>query len=436
MKFLKKAVEKPEVSNDATEGIVKEMLMKLSSQREAAALEYSEKLDNYTGNTVLTTEDIDLAVGRVPEDVKRDILFAKERVEKFARAQLASISEFEIEISPGSFCGQRIVPISTVGCYIPGGRYSHVASAIMSVATAKVAGVKTIIACTAPHSGGGPNPELIYAIHIAGADKILVCGGVQGIASLAYGLFTNMPCSLICGPGNRFVAEAKRSLFGFVGIDMFAGPTEIGIICEENADADIVAMDLASQAEHGPDSPCYVFTTSEKVANEVLARTPVHIASLPEPAKSAATSAWRDYGEVILCDNREEIVKISDEYAAEHLEIHSSTEGQEYYMGTLRNYGSLFVGEEATVSHGDKCSGTNHCLPTKRAARYTGGLSVHKFIKILTTQRMTKEANKDIGTVTARISRFEGMEGHARAADIRLEKYYPGEKFDLGERLT
>jgi sulfopropanediol 3-dehydrogenase len=305
----------------------------------------------------------------------------------------------------------------------------------MSVATAKIAGVKNVIACTAPHSGGGPNPDIIYAMHISGADKILACGGVQGIASLVFGLFTNQPCDIVCGPGNRFVAEAKRSLFGRVGIDMFAGPTEIGIIADEKANADIIAMDLASQAEHGPDSPCWLFTTSEEVANEVLERTPVHIASLPEPAKSAATTAWRDYGEVILCESREDIVKISDMYAAEHLEIHSSGEELDYYVKTLRNYGSLFVGEESTVSHGDKCSGTNHCLPTKRASRYTGGLSVHKFIKVLTTQRCTKEANKDIGTVTARISRLEGMEGHARAADIRLEKYFPGENFDLGERL-
>jgi sulfopropanediol 3-dehydrogenase len=369
MKYLKKRVDAPEVSDTKTEGIVKEMLGKLEAGREVQAQEYSLKLDNFTGNAVLTSEQIQQAVDAVPGQVKKDILFAKTRVEKFARAQLASIQEFEIEVSPGTWCGQKIIPITTVGCYVPGGRYSHVASAIMSIATAKVAGVTNVIACTAPHSGDeGPNNEIIYAMHICGADKILACGGVQGIASLAFGLFTDMPADMIAGPGNRFVAEAKRLLFGRVGIDMFAGPTEIGIIADDSADAEIVAEDLCSQGEHGPDSPCWLFTDSERVAAAVLARIDGHILSLPEPAKTAAMCAWRDYGEVILCDSKESLCAVSDRYAPEHLELHTADNA--WYTANLKSYGSLFIGEETTVTYGDKCSGTNHCLPTKQAARY------------------------------------------------------------------
>ncbi|MGB2464830.1 MAG: histidinol dehydrogenase, partial [Candidatus Puniceispirillaceae bacterium] len=315
----------------------------------------------------------------------------------------------------------------TAGCYVPGGRYAHVASAVMSVATAKVAGVENIVACSAPHGNEGPNPAILYAMNLCGADTILSLGGVQGIAAMAFGLFTGKPVRILVGPGNRFVAEAKRTLYGRVGIDMFAGPTEIAIIADDSADAQIVAEDLVSQAEHGPDSPAWLITTSRSLADQVMAQMDKHIAALPETSRKAAEIAWRDYGEVILCDTDEEAVHISDEYAAEHLEIHTARD--EWYTDNLKNYGSLFIGEETTVTYGDKCSGTNHILPTKGAAHYTGGLSVHKFMKIVTTQRMTKEANREVGQAAARISRLEGMEGHARSADVRLRKYFPGENF-------
>ena len=242
---------------------------------------------------------------------------------------------------------------------------------------------------------------------------------------MAFGLFTNKPARILVGPGNRFVAEAKRMLFGRVGIDMFAGPTEIAIIADETADAQVVAEDLVSQAEHGPDSPAWLFTTSQKLADDVTALMPGLIEALPETARVAATAAWRDYGEIILCDTDEEMAQVSDDYAAEHLEV--QTANDEWFTDRLKNYGSLFVGEETTVSYGDKCSGTNHILPTKGAAHYTGGLSVHKFMKVVTTQRMTREANREVGAAAARISRLEGMEGHARSADVRLRKYFPGE---------
>jgi sulfopropanediol 3-dehydrogenase len=297
----------------------------------------------------------------------------------------------------------------------------------MSIATAKVAGVEHVVACSAPNANG-PNPAIIYAMNMCGADTILSLGGVQGIAAMAFGLFTGKPARILVGPGNRFVAEAKRTLYGRVGIDMFAGPTEIAIIADKTADADIVAEDLVSQAEHGPDSPAWLFTTSRTLADDVMGRMQTHIDRLPEPAKSAATTAWRDYGEVVLCDTDEEMAQISDEYAAEHLEV--QTAHDEWFTDRLKNYGSLFVGEETTVSYGDKCSGTNHILPTKGAAHYTGGLSVHKYLKIVTTQRMTREANRKVGAAAARISRLEGMEGHARSADVRLRKYFPGENLE------
>ena len=322
--------------------------------------------------------------------------------------------------------------METAGCYVPGGRYAHIASAIMSVATAKVAGVKNVIACSVPRDKDGIHPAILYAMDLAGADTILQMGGVQGIASMAYGLFTGKPADILVGPGNKFVAEAKRQLFGRCGIDMFAGPTEIGIIADETADPDILAADLVGQAEHGPDSPAWLFTTSRSIANQVIALVPGHIERLPEVQRNAATIAWRDYGEVILCDTREEVVEVSDRYASEHLEVQAKD--LDWWQDTLGSYGSLFVGEEATVAFGDKCSGTNHILPTKGAARYTGGLSAQKFLKIVTHQRQTQEATRSVAAATARLSRCEGMEGHARTGDVRLAKYYPGEKFllDIG----
>jgi len=423
--YLKKANKTPQTGTDETRKIVTDMLAKIEAGGEAAAFAYGRELDGYDGDVIVSAEMIEKAGKTVSDQLKDDIKFAYDRVTKFAEAQKASISEFETELSPGLWAGQKLIPIETAGCYVPGGRYAHVASAIMSVATAKVAEVENVIACSAPSGNDGPHPAILYAMNMCGADTILSLGGVQGIAAMAFGLFTGKPARLLVGPGNRFVAEAKRMLYGRVGIDMFAGPTEIAVIADETADAAVVAEDLVSQAEHGPDSPAWLITTSRQLAEDVMAQMDRHINALPEIAKNAATVAWRDYGEVILCDSDEEAATISDEYAAEHLEVHTAKDA--WYTNRLKNYGSLFVGEETTVSYGDKCSGTNHILPTKGAAHYTGGLSVHKFMKIVTTQRMTREANREVGQAAARISRLEGMEGHARAADVRLRKYFPGE---------
>ena len=423
--YLKKAEKTPQTGTDETRRIVETMLARIESEGEEAAIAYGRELDGYTGDIVVSADVIAAAGDKVSQQLKDDIRFSFDRVTKFAEAQKASIREFETELSPGLWAGQKLIPIETAGCYVPGGRYAHVASAIMSIATARVAGVEHIVACTAPRGEDGPNPAILYAMDQCGADTILALGGVQGIAAMTFGLFTGKPARILVGPGNRFVAEAKRTLYGRVGIDMFAGPTEIAVIADDSADPQIVAEDLVSQAEHGPDSPAWLITTSRQLADEVMGRMDGLIAALPEVARNAATVAWRDYGEVILCDTDEEAVAVSDEYAAEHLEVHTARDG--WYTDTLRNYGSLFIGEETTVTYGDKCSGTNHILPTKGAAHYTGGLSVHKFMKVVTTQRMTREANREVGQAAARISRLEGMEAHARAGDARLRKYFPGE---------
>ncbi len=428
--YLKKAEKTAATGEDETREIVANMLAEIEAGGEDAARAYGEKLDNFTGNIVVTREEIEAAGAKVSKRLKDDIRFAFDRVKKFAEAQRASISEFETELSPGLWAGQKLIPMTTAGCYVPGGRYAHVASAIMSVGTAKVAGVENVVACSAPKPGEGVNPAILYTMDLCGADHILALGGVQGIAAMAFGLFTGKPANFLAGPGNRFVAESKRMLYGRVGIDMFAGPTEIGIIADETADPQIVAEDLVSQAEHGLDSPAWLFTTSQQLADDTMALMDGLIRALPDTAKAAATVSWRDYGEVILCDTKEECAKISDQYASEHLELQTSID--DWYTENLTSYGSLFIGEETTVSYGDKCSGTNHILPTKGAAHYTGGLSVHKFLKVVTTQRMTREANREVGQAAARISRLEGMEAHARAGDARLRKYFAGENFDLG----
>jgi len=299
----------------------------------------------------------------------------------------------------------------------------------MTATTAKVAGVERVIACTPPNRERGIHPAVLYALDLCGADTILALGGVQGVAALAFGLFTNRPADILVGPGNQYVAEAKRMLYGQVGIDLFAGPTEILIIADETADASLVAVDFVGQAEHGPNSPAWLVTTSRPLAEQVLRAVPDLLDNLPEPNRSTAVAAWRDYGEVLLVDTREEAAATSDRYAPEHLEVHASD--PDWWLAKLRNYGSLFLGENTTVAFGDKASGPNHILPTKGAARYTGGLSVGKFIKTVTYQRMNTEATRDIAAVTARISRLEGMEAHARSADERLRRNFPDEQFQV-----
>ena len=432
--YLKKASKTPETETATAQKVVGDMLAEIEANRESAVRAYAKKLDQWDGEIVLTRAEIDRRAAEVPAQVRRDIDFAIRQVSDFARAQRASMNEFSVGLHAGVTAGQRVLPVNVAGCYAPAGRYAHIASAYMGVATAKAAGVKTIIACSGPFRGGPMHPYLLYAFDQAGADVVMTLGGVQAIATMAYGLFGGKAADVIVGPGNKFVAEAKRSLFGKVGIDVFAGPSEVAVIADDSADAAIVASDLVGQAEHGHESPAWLFTTSKPLAEDVMRRMPPLIEALPPTARDAAGSAWRDYGEVIVCDTREEVAELSDRYAAEHLEVHAA--GLDWWLDKLTCYGSLFLGEETTVAFGDKASGPNHVLPTKGAARYSGGLSVHKFMKTLTWQRMTREAARDIGEVTARISRLEGMEAHARTADDRLAKYYPGQQFELGAAVS
>ncbi len=432
--YLKKASKTPDTETATAQKVVTEMLAEIGLHGESAVRSYARKLDGWDGDIVMTRAEIDRRAAEVPEAVKRDIDFAVRQVSEFAHAQRRSLTEFSVEVHKGVTAGQRVVPVNVAGCYAPAGRYAHIASAYMGVATAKAAGVKTIVACSGPFRGGPMHPYLLYAFDKAGADVIMTLGGVQAIASMADGLFTGKPADVIVGPGNKFVAEAKRALFGKVGIDVFAGPSEVAVIADDTADPAIVASDLVGQAEHGHESPAWLFTTSRTLAEQVMQRMPALIEALPPTARDAAGAAWRDYGEVIVCDTREEVAEVSDRYASEHLEVHARD--LDWWLGRLTCYGSLFLGEETTVAYGDKASGPNHVLPTKGAARYSGGLSVHKFMKTLTWQRMTRDAARDIGEVTARISRLEGMEAHARTADDRLEKYFPGQGFDRGAPVT
>jgi sulfopropanediol 3-dehydrogenase len=432
--YLKKAAKTPETETATAQKVVTEMLAEIGKNGEAAVRAYAKKLDAWDGEIVMSRAEIDRRAAEVPADVKRDIDFAIAQVSAFAQAQRKSMSEFSVELHKGVTAGQRVLPVNVAGCYAPAGRYAHIASAYMGVATAKAAGVKTIVACSGPFRGGPMHPYLLYAFDKAGADVIMTLGGVQAIATMADGLFSGKPADVIVGPGNKFVAEAKRTLFGKVGIDVFAGPSEVAVIADDSADGAIVASDLVGQAEHGHESPAWLFTTSRALAEDVMRRVPALIDALPPTARDAAGAAWRDYGEVIVCETREEVVEVSDRYASEHLEVHTRDLG--WWLANLTCYGSLFLGEETTVAYGDKASGPNHVLPTKGAARYSGGLSVHKFMKTLTWQRMTREAARDIGEVTARISRLEGMEAHARTADDRLAKYFPDQRFERGEPVS
>ena len=429
IEYLKKADLTSMSGASDVSATVQEILSTIEAGGDAAALEFAAKFDRYEGNVLLTAAEIDAACALVPEKLKADIRFSHDNVRRFAEAQKSTVADVEYEIVPGVTAGQKAIPVDAAGCYVPGGRYSHIASAIMTVTTAKVAGCKHITACSPPRPEVGVAPAIIYAAHICGADKILAMGGVQGVAAMTFGLFGLPRANILVGPGNQFVAEAKRILFGRVGIDMIAGPTDSLVLADASADAHIVATDLVSQAEHGYNSPVWLVTDSRTLAEDVMARVPDLIADLPEVNRENATAAWRDYAEVILCEDREEMAATSDSYAPEHLTVQA--EDLDWWLDRLTCYGSLFLGEETTVSYGDKASGTNHVLPTSGAANYTGGLSVHKYMKIVTWQRATRLGSKPVAEATARISRLEGMEGHARAADVRLAKYFPDETFDL-----
>jgi sulfopropanediol 3-dehydrogenase len=427
--YLKKATKTAQTDETQTREIVVNMLEDIKENGEEAVRKYAQKLDNWTGDFIVTQDDIEKAAASLNQQTKDDIQFAHEQVYNFAKKQRESMLEFKTELHPGVVAGQKLIPVNVAGCYVPGGRFAHAASAIMSIATAKAAEVPYIVACSPSHHGGGIHPSILYAMSVCKPDAIMTLGGVQAIATMAYGIFTGKPADILVGPGNKFVAEAKRILYGEVGIDVFAGPSEILVIADETADPDIVAADLVGQAEHGYDSPAVLITTSQDMAHAVMKKVPKVITALPDP--EVAEASWHDYGEVILVSDREEAAQLSDEYASEHLEIQA--QDLDWWLGRLTNYGSLFLGEESTVAYGDKTSGPNHILPTKKAGRYSGGLSAGKFIKTVTYQRMTREANRQIGTVSARISRLEGMEAHARTSDVRLAKYFPNDTFDLGE---
>lgn len=427
--WLKRAVRTAETEREEIGPKVRQLLASLEAGGEAAAREMACQFDGWSGEVVVSEEALARAVVVVPEGVKADIRFAHDNVRRFAEAQLSTVGEVEIELMPGLYAGQKLIPVGAAGCYVPGGRYAHVASALMTITTAKVAGVAHVTAASPPRAEGIP-AAMLYAMHLAGADAILNMGGVQAVAAMAGGMFGLPRADILVGPGNAYVAEAKRVLYGAVGIDMVAGPTDVLILADAAADAGLVAADLVGQAEHGATSPVWLVTESRKVAEGVLERVPALIDALPEPNRSAARAAWNDCAEVVVCADREEMAAVSDRYAPEHLHVQAADLG--WWLTRLRAYGSLFLGEEVTVAYGDKAAGPNHVLPTGGAARYTGGLSVHKFLKAVTWQRGTREGTKALAGAVARISRLEGMEGHARTADVRLAKYFPEERFDLG----
>lgn len=421
--YLKKAGPRPASENTDLRDTVSIMLANIKKDGEAAVRRYAETLDGWTGAIVVTEEERVAACARVPAELKADIQFAHDNIRKFAEAQKATMGECEIELFPGHVAGQKQIPVSSAGCYVPGGRYSHIASAVMSVTTAKVAGVSHITAVSPPKpgadQGGGIPDAILYAMDLCGADLILNLGGVQGIAAMADGLFGAKSADILVGPGNSYVAEAKRMLFGEVGIDMFAGPTDSLVIADETADPETVAWDLIGQAEHGVDSPVWLVSTDESLARAVMELAPKLARELPDPNGKVAAIAWEERAEVVLCSSREEAAQVADSYGPEHLHVQAAD--LDWWLGRLSAYGSLFLGEETTVPFGDKTAGPNHVLPTSGAARYTGGLSVHKFTKTVTWQRCTVEASQELALRTARISRMEGMEGHARSAEQRLK---------------
>ncbi len=433
-RYLKRALKQPVDADANTARVVSQMLAEIESGGEDATRDYARKLDGWDGDIVVPEDWFADAEKALPETVKDDLRFAHDRVRDFALRQRDSQREFEAELFDGLIVGQRLIPVNTAGCYVPGGRFAHAASAIMSVCTAKAAGVEHVIATSPAKGDRRVNPAILYAMRLSGADRVLALGGVQGVAALAYGYFSGHPADIIVGPGNSYVAEAKRMLFGRVGIDVIAGPTESMVVADGTADPAIVAADLAGQAEHGPDSPVWLATTSRALGERVLALMPEVIAALPGLSRASAEVAWRDFGEIVVTDSREEARAVCDRYAPEHLQVQA--EDLDWWLSNLRNYGSLFLGEETTVAFGDKCSGPNHILPTRGAGRYSGGLNAQKFVKVLTYQRMTRGATHSIAQVASRISRLEGMEGHAMTGDVRLAKYFPDETFDLSVKGT
>ncbi len=423
-KYLKEGVSVEEAQNQDAKvrAIVEDILGQIETRGDRAVREYSEKFDKWGPETFrLSREEIDACYAELDDQVIEDIRFAQEQVGNFARIQRESMLDVEQETLPGVVLGHRHIPMNSVGCYVPGGKYPLVASAHMSVVTAKVAGVKRVIAC-APPFNGKPSPAIVVAMDLAGADEIYCMGGVQAVGAMAIGTETIAPVDMLVGPGNAFVAEAKRQLFGRVGIDLFAGPTETLVIADDTCDGELCAADLLGQAEHGPNSPAILLTNSETLARETMAEVERQLTVLP--TAEIAGAAWRDYGQVIVCDSYEEMVQVADEIASEHVQV--MTKDPDYFLQNMTNYGALFLGQETNVSYGDKVIGTNHTLPTKKAARYTGGLWVGKFIKTCTFQRVTPEASAMVGEYCSRLCAVEGFAGHKEQADIRVRRYGKG----------
>jgi sulfopropanediol 3-dehydrogenase len=399
---------------------VENILADIETRKDAAVKDLSKKFDNWSpADFRLSAQDIERAIAQVPKRDLEDIKFAQAQVRNFAQKQKESMHDLEVETLPGVVLGHKHIPVNAIGCYVPGGRYPMVASAHMSVVTAKVAGVKRIIACAPPFKGG-PHPAIVAAMHFGGADEIYVLGGVQAVAAMALGTETIAPVDMIVGPGNAYVAEAKRQLFGRVGIDLLAGPTETLVIADDSVDGELCATDLLGQAEHGPTSPAVLLTNSEKLAKDTISEVERLLKILP--TADAAGQAWKDYGEVIVCDSIDEMIAEADRIASEHVQV--MTRDPDVFLNGMKNYGALFLGPRTNVAYGDKVIGTNHTLPTKKNARFTGGLWVGKFMKTCTYQKvLTDEASAMIGEYCSRLCILEGFSGHAEQANIRVRRY-------------
>lgn len=421
-RYLKRGMDASAVKAADAEvrGMVERILTDIEARGDAAVRELSEKFDKWSPSSFrLAANEIERSLSQVSKRDLDDIRFAQAQVRNFAEKQFATMKDLEVETLPGVVLGHRHIPVDAIGCYVPGGRYPMVASAHMSIVTARVAGVKRIIACAPPFKGG-PHPAIVAAMHFGGADEIFVLGGVQAVAAMALGTETIAPVDMIVGPGNAYVAESKRQLFGRVGIDLLAGPTETLIIADESVDGEICATDLLGQAEHGPTSPAILITNSEKLARATMSEVERLLVILP--TADAAAKAWEDFGEVIVCDGYDEMVREADRIASEHVQV--MTANPDYFLDRMKNYGSLFLGARTNVAYGDKVIGTNHTLPTKKAARYTGGLWVGKFLKTCTYQKvLTDEASATIGEYCSRLCILEGFSGHAEQANIRVRRY-------------
>ncbi len=419
--WLKKGIsaEEDAAQVEKVRKTVEQILADIEKRGDEAVRELSEKFDNWNPKEFrLSRAQIDECVKSLPKQVIDDIKFAQQQIRNFAQIQRDALRDVEVETLPGVVLGHKNIPVNSVGCYVPGGKYPMVASAHMSIVTAKVAGVKRIIACAPPYQGK-PHPAIVAAMHLAGANEIYALGGVQAIGAMALGTSSIKPTDMIAGPGNAFVAEAKRQLSGRVGIDLFAGPTETLVIADETVDGEMCATDLLGQAEHGPNSPAILLTTSRRLAEDTMREIERQLTILP--TAQVAGQAWQDYGQVILCKDNAEMVREADRIASEHVQV--MTRDNDYFLKNMTNFGALFLGPETNVSYGDKVIGTNHTLPTRKAARYTGGLWVGKFIKTCTYQRVKPEATAMIGEYCSRLCDIEGFAGHKEQADLRVRRY-------------